>query len=497
MRKKEIENVITKRLIPIAPFLAVLAIVLAMAASDTAYASFTPELAVEIENPAPETLSNYTLEFGLPEGDVNFGGVVGFLPPEWGIVDGRDIPVGAEVGMLRADATLGLINSPCNQILPVEFTMLNASLDQGDTIDFDTEDGGGDPTTEDWAEDLDDNGLIQAIDQWPDFIFRTLEDTTEEPIRRSAGMAIVASTPVLLQFLIFPPGTFIDENIPNDVELGFPSVTLLQNAGDPEIEPEPGAITDFCTSLKSTNQSYGVTLDNPDTADDESGYPLFVNPLNGTYNFTVASVGLRDADGDTFENSLDTCPLVPNVGNPRIPNEGDNDSDGLDAACDPNDDPSSGGTNSDQDGDGYLNRQDNCPLIANGEDTTNQVDDDEDQIGDDCDPNPDSADTEGDLSLDSVDFDLVMGDGTGEGGAPDCPAVFEASTELRSDLPDDLTCVSAGQEPPDATDGPNGNGDDDGGSNTGLIIGIIVGVIAAAVVVGGGAMLMMRRGGGA
>jgi hypothetical protein len=490
--------VTTKRLIPIAPIIAVLAIVLAMAASDTAYATFTPELDVEIEDPAPESLSNYTLQFGLPEGDVNFGGVVGFLPPEWGIVAGADLPVGAVVGELRADATLGIINSPCNQVLPVEFTLLNGSLDQSDTIDFDTEDGGGDPFTEDWAEDLDDNGLIQAIDQWPDFIFRTLEDTTEEPIRRAAGMSIVASTPVLLQFLIFPPGTFINENIPNDAELGFPSVTLLQNAGDPEIEPEPGAITDFCTPLVSTNNSYSVTLDNEDTPDvDEGGYPLFVNPQDGTYKFTVASAGQRDADGDTFENLLDTCALVPNIGNPRIPNEGDLDNDGLDAACDPNDDPSGGGTNADQDGDGYLNRQDNCPLIANGEDTTNQVDDDEDGIGDDCDPNPDSDDTEGELSLDTTDFELVIGDGTGEGGPPDCPAVFAASTELRSDLPEGLTCVSSEPGGGDDDGPPSEDGDDDGGSNTGLIIGIIVGVIAAAVVVGGGAMLMMRRGGGA
>lgn len=492
---------ITKRLIPAAPIVAVLAIVLAMAASDTAHASFTPELEVEVQDPTPEALSDYVLEFGLPEGDVNFAGVVGFLPPEWGIVDGRDIPVGAEVGILRADATLGVINSPCNQTFQVEFTMLNGSLDQSDTIDFDTEDGGGDEFTEDWAEDLDGNGLIQAIDQWPDFIFRTLEDTTEEPIRRAAGMSIVASTPVLLQFLVFPPGTFINENIPFNAELGFPSVTLLQNVGDPEIEPEPGPITDFCTPLTSVNTSYGVSLDNEDTADvDESGYPLFVNPQNGTYKFTVASAGQRDADGDGFENSLDTCALVPNIGNPRIPNEGDLDSDGLDAACDPNDDPTMGGTNSDQDGDGYQNRQDNCPLIANGEQTTNQVDEDEDGIGDDCDPDLDCADCQGEISLDTVDFDLVIGDGTSEGAAPDCPAAFAASTGLRSDLPDGLTCASSGSvegETPVETDENGGTNGDDGGSDTGLIVGIIVGVIAAAVVVGGGALLMMRRGGGA
>jgi hypothetical protein len=492
MRKKE-NNVTIRRILPLAPFIAALAIIGAMATSDTAYGqgTFNPELQVTILDPAPNTSSDYVFEFSLPKGDVNFAGVVGFLPPEYGIVDGRDIPIGAVVGELTADATLGLINSPCNQVLEVEFTLLNASLDQSNTIDFDTEDGGPDPFTEDWAEDLDDppNGILEAIDRWPDFIFRTLEDTDEEPVRRAAGMSIVASTPVLLQFLIFPPGTFINENIPNDPALGYPSVTLLQNAGDPEIIPEPGVITDFCSPLISENTSFGLTKDNEDTLDvDESGYPLFVNPQDGTYEFTVASVGQRDADGDSFENSLDTCSLVANIGDPRIPNLGDLDSDGLDAACDPNDDPVSGGTNQDEDGDGYLNRQDNCPLLANGEDNTNQVDEDEDQVGDDCDPNLDSDDTEGELSVAEAPFEITIGEGTGAGGNADC-----------SNLPMGIEgCFVAGQDgdTPEPTGDGNGDGDDDGGSDTGLIIGIIVGVIAAIVVVGGGAMLMMRRGGG-
>lgn len=462
-----------------------------MSASDTALATFTPQLEVSQEDTAPGIPADYTVRFGLPQGDVNFGGVVAFLPNDWGIVPGSEVPVGAVVGTLHADATLGLIGGPCNQELPVEFTMLNASLDQSDSFEFEVKDGGGDPNVADWAEDNNDDGLIGAIEQWPAYVFRALDKTEAQPIRRAAGMAIVASTPVLLQFLIFPPGTFINENIPNDPEFGYPSVTLLQNAGDPDIIPEPGVITDFCTPLFSTNTSFGVTQDNEDTeGTDESGYPLFVNPQDGTYTFTIASVGLRDADGDGFENTLDTCPLEPNIGNPRVPNEGDGDSDGLDAACDPNDDQASGGTNSDQDGDGYLNRGDNCPTLANGEELTNQADQDEDQIGDVCDPNPDSADTEGTLSVDETSFDLVIGSGTGEGGAPDC-----------SGLAMGVSCFDAGgsTEPTDgATGGPADDGGGDGGSsNTGLIVGIVAAIIAAIVIIGGGAALMMRRGGSA
>jgi len=499
-----------KRLIPLVPIVAALALVLTLAASDTAHATFTPELEVTVSDDTAEVPSENVFTFGLPKGDVNFGGIVAFIPQEWGIIDGRDIPVGAEVGTVRADATLGLIGSPCNQELPVEFKMQNGSLDTDDSFAFDDDvaggrDGDGNPianNVDDWAEDNDQNGLIGAVEQWPEFIFRTLEDTTEAPIRRSAAMSIVASTPILLQFLIFPPGTFINENIPNDEALGYPSVTLLQNIGDPEIEPEPGVITDFCTPLLSVNTSFGITQDNEDTpfvnednpdpdAVDEGGYPLFVNPQAGEYTFTIASAGQRDADGDGYENSLDTCALTVNVGNPRVNNDGDLDFDGLDAACDPNDDPSASGTNSDQDGDGYLNRGDNCPLIANGQETTNQFDDDEDGVGDACDPDLDNADAQGLLSLNETAAVVTIGGG-GAGGPPDCSGLtFPDGSEV--------TCWTAGG--PDRTDAPddNGtpNGDDDGGSDTGLIIGIIVGVVAAIAIIGGGAALMMRRSDGA
>lgn len=488
---------ILKRLIPLAPALAALAILLSLSVSDTAYGSFSPELSVTVADTTAQVPSDYVLEFSLPEGDVNFAGLVGFIPEDWGIVDGRDIPIGAEVGLLRADATLGIIGSPCNQVLPIEFKMLNSSLDQNDFFVWDDDvaggrDGDGNPienNVNDWAEDINENGLIGAVDQWPEFIFRVLEDTTEAPIRRSAGFAIVASTPILLQFLIFPPGTFLNENIPNDESLGYPSVTLLQNIGDPEINPEPSAITDFCSPLSTTNTSFGITQDNEDTEDvDEGGYTLFVNPQDGEYTFTVASAGQRDADGDSYENTLDTCALDVNVGNPRINNDGDLDFDGLDAACDPNDDPSTGGTNSDQDGDGYLNRQDNCPLVANGEDLTNQADADEDGIGDVCDPNPDNADTEGTVILNEAVFDITIGAG-GAGGPPDCSVLTTPDGEP-------LSCWTAGSTPTD-TGGDNGgdNGasstDDDDGSSSTLII--IIGVIAVIVVFGGGATVMMRR----
>jgi len=282
-----------------------------------ATAAGAPEFNITVANGTPKVPSDLTFEVNLADGDVNFASVVRFVPGDWGILHGDEIPVGAEVGNVHADVTVGLIGSPCNQVLPVEFTMLNATLDQTNSIDFGAEEEGH-PLIYDWAEDSDGNGIIEAVDRWPEFIFRTLKNTEEEPIRRSAGMIILASIPVLLQFVTFPPGTFILDSIPDDPALGYPTVVLLQNLGDPQIDPVPGPITDFCTPLASVATFFGVTKDNTDTADvDESGVTLLVNPLDGTYEFTLASTGQRDADGDGYENSLDTCPLDPTLAIPE------------------------------------------------------------------------------------------------------------------------------------------------------------------------------------
>ena len=482
-----------------------IAIVLLLGSADSARADFNPTLDVTIENPEPEANSNQTVDFNIAEGDVQFGGVVAFLPRELGIVPGDQIPIGAIVGELSSNATLGLINGACNNALTVEFTFLNSSIDPTDTVDYlDSDDNG----TLNFLEDKDNSGLPDAFEKYPDFITRVLDDEPGDevgqplrPIRRSAGITIVAGVEVLLQFLIFEPGTLISENIPNAEELGYPTVTLLLNAGDPDQDPVPSAITDFCTPLTTKNTTFAISRDNPCTDDstpvdeldplcevigatfdipevgittpDESGVVLFANPQDGTYTFTTISVGLRDADGDGLENLLDTCPFVANVGDPRIGGDGDEDNDGLDAACDPADNV----TNSDEDLDGFVNRQDNCPLDPNGENEDNQRDTDNDQIGDACDPNPDNAETEGALAIVTLVEDIIIGTGEGEGGPPSAEAC--------------PNCFVAGGD--GGTSG-GGAGSDDGGGSA-LIIIIIV-VIAVVVVGGGGAFLYMRRGSG-
>ena len=482
-----------KSVLLVSGLLALVALVSILGATDTARAqTFNPTYSATLVNPETGANSDFTVEFSLPKGDVQFGGAVFFIPSEWGITPAEDIPIGAVVGSLTATATLGLINGACNNILPVSFTMLNASTDPTDTVQYlDSDDD--DDDDEDYLKDTDQNGLQDGIEQYPDFITRVLDDQPGDevgqplqPIRRSAGITIVAGVNVLIQFLIFEPGTFISENIPNDAELGFPSVLLLQNGGDPDSDPIPSAITDFCTPLTSTITTFGISKDNPctdspplneldplcevtsapleitgdETSDpDEGGIPLSTNPAEGTYTFTTIAAGQRDADGDGIENGLDTCAFVANLGDPRILGDGDADSDGIDAACDPNDN----NVNSDEDLDGYLNRQDNCPLVANGEEGSNQRDTDNDFIGDDCDPDPDDADAQGALIIVNVPTEITIG----PGGEPS-------------------------QETPPAGGDSTVDGDDDGGGGT-LII-IIIAVIAAVVVIGGGAFYFMRRG---
>lgn len=440
--------------------------VLANADANQTKTHFAPDQKIAVPTTTPEQPSNFTLDFNLPSGDVQFAGVVFFIPSEWGIVKGGAIPIGASVGQLDARATLGLVGGPCSTSLPVTFDLMNASINTKDTVPYADTDQNGTP---DFAEDKNNDGIQDGIEKYPDFLNRSFKEL--QPIRRSAGITIVASTAVILQFLIFPPGTKINENIPNDASLGYPTVTVLQNIGDPGADATPGPITSFCTPLTSKNTTFGATPE---------GKAIFMNPKPGKYTFTTIAVGQRDADGDGIENSLDTCPFTPNVGDPRIQYSGDADGDGLDAACDPNDNPATGGTNSDQDGDGYLNHQDNCPLIPNGEEEAkvpnvgNQKDSDLDQIGDACDPHPNTPD--GELSKATLKTDITIGDGSGPGGRP-------------SNCPD---CYDPNAAPSSGNSGTSSGG----GSSTSIIIIIIAVIVAVAVVGGGGFFLMRRRRGG-
>jgi hypothetical protein len=155
----------------------------------------------------------------------------------------------------------------------------------------------------------------------------------------------------------------------------------------------------------------------------------------GTYISRNYSLSERDIDGDGFENDLDPCHYTADLlWNPRItctlPGPGDTDCDGLPDSCDPDPGPGMtgcGGTcptpcplcaNTDQDADGYNNRQDICPLVKNGQTAgeDNQADTDSTVVNADLGPGPDSI---GDPCDDSDDDGM-------ENAITGCPAAAGA-----------------------------------------------------------------------
>src|SRR2546422_7930665 len=301
--------------------------------------------------------ADLTFNMSVRAGDVAPKAFSILLPSEWGITPGCQIPVGLAIGNLRWDVLLGRNGNPCNEPGPLLFIMLNATIDTSDTVEFTDSDRNGLP---DFAEDKDHSGRADVIEKYPSFLNRLFPG--RRPLRRTAGLFPYVSPPILAQSLAFQDLDGSD---------GTTLVLVLQDIGDPEAIAGKSGFSDYCTPSGFRLTDSGATY---------TGAPLYTNPPPGKYQLVLTAFGERDADGDGIENALDTCPFDANVGNPRVKGDGDADEDGLDAACDPNDFE----YNPDQDGDGYLNRDDICPLTK-GPDASTQKDSDGDQIGDECD----------------------------------------------------------------------------------------------------------------
>jgi len=158
----------------------------------------------------------------------------------------------------------------------------------------------------------------------------------------------------------------------------------VDDDGDTVVDDGCFVVTDKCGD--------GIDNDGDTKTDELCGLVRQINPTvpgiynTGTHLVDTYSESNRDYDGDGVSNPLDGCPCN-DAGADGAPDV-DTDNDGIPDVCDPT--PNGGafclaplnGPNDDCDNDGFQNRQDNCPLHANG--GANQIDGDGDGIGDAC-----------------------------------------------------------------------------------------------------------------
>lgn len=364
--------------------------------------TFNPTVDFAVANPVAGANSDLTITLDIAAPDSNFSAIITFTPSAFGlgacaantagtasrVCADQAVPDGTLTGHVEVDSTLGLLNNPCVSGVPVVFDMVDATTEMSQTVAF--EDGDGNGIGEQFEDD-NANGVPNGAEMYPAYLTRLLRNIpfgldgsqALQPIQRSYGQALVGGAEwVSLQFVTFSPGIMIN-GTQLDPANGYPVVTVLQNTGDPGAVPVPAAITDFCSPLHSVTTTFGITRDNPATAGDEGGLAYLTNASAGVHILAGLLISHADADDDGIENPLDPCPFQGNPDNwdPRSMNSpGDSDSDGIPNVCDTTPNENVGPI--DADSDGFANRGDNCPLVANAD----QGDADRDGIGNLCDP---------------------------------------------------------------------------------------------------------------
>jgi hypothetical protein len=401
---------------------------MAAGASDSARATtFGPSLIVTLSNSATSANANIIVSRELDSPQARDAQHISFIPAAFGVAAGADLPNGAIVGQLSLEDAESTSNSACANASFLTYDLLDASTNTADTV----ADTPRIPSSS-WPgfSDTNANTLPDAVDRYPNFLKNIYPGLTPRARAYASLPASEAGINRVVNVLTFEPGTNLPGMAPMPSALGYVTVLVRQ---DPTAPAATSTISDACTVSRYIRQDNGLTSNNPNTPANEAGVVFRSNPAaNGTYAFVDYGQSLRDFDNDNIENQLDTCPTVATpTYNPRFSDPlNDPDGDGIPGKDDPAPgEQLQGGSgcdptplcqspcvpNSDHDGDGYQNRQDNCPLVPNGTGQDNQADPDGDGIGSAC----DVIDTAGDGHLHEVC--AVEQESIGTGGSPSTP----------------------------------------------------------------------------
>lgn len=414
-----------------------------------------PSYEVTVSNSAASANAHVTTTYSLESPDTLEAVHLSFIPSSFGVAADGDILNGAKVGSLSVTGSESISNSACSNSSFLGFDLLDATTNTTSTVGdnpripspswpgiADTVSANGLPPA---------NGLPDAVDLYPNFLNNLYPGLT--PRARAFGWlnASIGTVTRVVNVLVFNPGTALPGLAPLNPSLGYIVVVVEQ---DPTAPASPSVLTDRCSSFAVIRQDRGTTLDNPSTTSvNEGGAVYRTNPGDGSYTFMDYGRSLRDLDDDGIENQLDTCPsVVTTPFDPRVLDPvNDPDNDGVPGQDDPAPgeqlspgtgcDPQPSTSNSDIDGDAFVNREDNCPLVANGSSGDNQADTDKDGLGNTC----DAVDTAADGHVHEVCVTKAVS--IGAGGTPSTPACPQMITDEDNDGFTEANELTIGTDP--------------------------------------------------
>jgi hypothetical protein len=385
-----------------------------------AVGTFTAATTVALSSSATSASADTTLTYTLPDGDLASSLVVNFTPatstvkpgPGHGSFNGATDPaLGDVIGTGSVTNDFGLTNGACGGFVTISFPLLNATVDNsggnlvsavsiatagsaGTLESMWTDDGNAPGATPPPGAVAPVNGLPADVDRYPGYLNTVLTPdggSPVQPLARYTSNQMVAGRIFTLNIVVFSPGALSAFAASNpladmaDTALGYAAIALLHRE-DPTQSPLPQAITDVCSAENSATTLYGMSRINNcngvvappcntagginSPASGANNKARYSNPASaGTYLWVNFHQSQRDADGDGYENALDTCPLATNTDASPHTSTGP-DGDMIDSACDPTPGTDAGAGNQDADvavnGGSWLNALDNCPLVSNG-----------------------------------------------------------------------------------------------------------------------------------